>query len=208
MSRPCRRLFLSAFFVILGAAATPILGDEPLPPLLAPHFQPPSEFSGDFGTFRSPLLFEDGSPVKTAADWPRRRAEIRDKWLKLLGGTFELLPSPQLTFFENEHRENFTQHRVHVDVAAGGRKVEGFLLVPDGEGPFPAVFIPFYEPQSSIGLGKPDTLGAIDFGLQLTRRGFVTLSIGTPGELERKSNDTRGLLIAVGDDDRRQPLGY
>lgn len=55
---------------------------------------------------------------------------------------------------------------------------EGWLLVPDGYGPFPAVLVVFYEPETSIGLGKKPGL---DFGLQLARRGFVTLSIGTPG---------------------------
>jgi hypothetical protein len=70
------------------------------------------------------------------------------------------------------------------------------------------VIVPFYEPQSSIGLGKPETHGTYDFGNQLTRRGFVTLSIGTPGQIEKQSNDTRKLLTEIGDDDQRQPLGY
>src|SRR5262245_3624016 len=43
-------------------------------------FQPPTEYAGDLGTFRSPLKFYDGSPVKTPAEWPRRRAEIREAW--------------------------------------------------------------------------------------------------------------------------------
>src|SRR5690348_13343513 len=93
---------LPAFTFILGSAATPIWSEEPLPPLLAPHFHAPAEFSGDFGTYRSPLLFEDGSQVKSAADWTRRRVEIRNKWLAMLGGDFELLPSPQMKFFESE----------------------------------------------------------------------------------------------------------
>jgi hypothetical protein len=41
----------------------------------------------------------------------------------------------------------------------------------------PAVIVPFYEPETSIGLGKP----LLDFAYQLTKRGFVTLSIGSPG---------------------------
>ena len=202
------RLLLGCCISILSLSAGPTCGEETAAAkLLAPHFAPPAEFA-DLGTFRSPLLFEDGTPVKSAADWTRRRAEILAKWQKLLGGTFERLPSPQIEFISKERRENFTEHKVRVDVAAGGRKVDGYLLVPDGAGPFPAVFIPFYEPLTSIGLGKPDTIGAIDFGKQLTRRGFVTLSIGTPGEIERKSNDTRGLLVGIGEDDKRQPLGY
>src|SRR5436189_5037177 len=91
---------LSALIFILGGAATPILGDAPLPASLAPYFRPPAEFAGDFGSFRSPLLFEDGTEVKSTADWTRRREEIRNKWLTMLGGSFELLPSPKLTFFE------------------------------------------------------------------------------------------------------------
>ena len=35
---------------------------------IAPHFLPPSEFEGEFGDYRSPLQFSDGSTVKTAAE--------------------------------------------------------------------------------------------------------------------------------------------
>jgi len=48
------------------------------------------------------------------------------------------------------------------------------LLVPDGSGPFPAAVVPYYEPDTGAGLGKE----LRDFGYQLTKRGFVTLSIG------------------------------
>ncbi len=44
---------------------------------LAPFFHPPAELANDMGAYRSPLLFRDGSPVRTAADWDRRRREIR-----------------------------------------------------------------------------------------------------------------------------------
>lgn len=194
-------------YFILGSAATPTFGEAPLPTSIAPYLAPPNEYRDDFGTYRSPLAFDDDTPVETADDWQRRRAKILAKWRKMLGGSFELLPSPQIEVREKERRENFTQHKVVVDVAAG-KKVEGYLLVPNGEGPFPAVFVPFYEPETSIGRGKPDTLGAIDFGLQLTRRGFVTLSIGTPDKLETGSDDTRKLLVGIGDQMQRQPLGY
>ncbi|MEM4693159.1 MAG: sialidase, partial [Nitrososphaerota archaeon] len=52
------------------------------------------------------------------------------------------------------------------------------LLVPERPGRLPAVVVPYYEPESSVGLAK---MGLRDFGLQLARRGFVTLSIGSPG---------------------------
>jgi len=49
------------------------------------------------------------------------------------------------------------------------------VLVPDGKGKKPAVITVFYEPETSIGLNKP----YVDFALQLVRRGFITLSVGT-----------------------------
>jgi hypothetical protein len=42
--------------------------------------------------------------------------------------------------------------------------------------------------------------------LQLVRRGFVTLSIGTPGSFESIGKDTRQLLVDAGAQARRQPL--
>ena len=45
-------------------------------PDLAPLFRPPASFQGKLGSYRSPLIFDDGSPVRSAAEWPRRRAEI------------------------------------------------------------------------------------------------------------------------------------
>jgi len=74
-------------------------------------------------------------------------------------------------------RERFTQERVRLEIAPS-QFGEGWLLTPDGKGPFPAVLVVYYEPETSVGLGKEKLR---DFAYQLTRRGFVTLSIGTPG---------------------------
>ena len=49
------------------------------------------------------------------------------------------------------------------------------MLIPEGEGKRPAVVVVYYEPETAIGLGKPHR----DFAYQLTKLGFVTLSIGT-----------------------------
>ncbi len=62
-------------------------------------------------------------------------------------------------------------------------QTEGYLLVPDKEGKKPAVITTFYEPETAIGLGgKPYR----DFAYQLTKRGFVTLSIGTTKTTENR----------------------
>jgi hypothetical protein len=52
---------------------------------------------------------------------------------------------------------------------------DAYLLVPDGDGPFPAVLVVYYEAKTGIGLGKS---ALRDFAYQLAKRGFVTLSLG------------------------------
>jgi hypothetical protein len=92
-----------------------------------------------------------------------------------------------------------------VQISNDGKQAEGYLLVPKGDGPFPAVFVPFYEPETSIGEGKKGQ-GTHDYGLQLVKRGMVTLSIGTPGSYENIGVETRELLTQAGKEQRRQPL--
>jgi hypothetical protein len=96
---------------------------------------------------------------------------------------------------------------VHVQISPEGKLADGYLLMPLGNGPFPAVLVPFYEPLTSIGEGPQGKgRGTHDYGLQLVQRGFVTLSIGTPGSVERIGLETRQLLVEAGVEQRRQPL--
>ncbi len=166
----CALLFGCCSFKAVAAEAT-------FPSELAPYFQPPAEFAGKLGDYRSPLKFHDGTAVKTAAEWPKRRAELLAKWQEVMGPWPELVANPKLEILSTTNRENFIQHRVKVQYGATQFQ-EGYLLMPKGKGKFPAVLVPFYEPETSVGLaGKP----LRDFALQLTKRGFVTLSIGSPG---------------------------
>ncbi|MCS7047321.1 MAG: hypothetical protein NZO58_13260, partial [Gemmataceae bacterium] len=174
---------------------------------LAPFTQPPPEFAGKFGPYQSPLKFADGSVVKTPADWKRRRAEIFKTWTERLGPWPPLSAKPVVKKLETVERDGYTEHRVQVQAAPNGQWVDGYLLVPKGPGPFPAVVVPFYEPLTSIGRGpKGRGVGTHDYGLQLVKRGFVTLSIGTPGSLDPLGGDTREALTKAGAELRRQPL--
>jgi dienelactone hydrolase len=141
-------------------------------------FQPPAEFADQFGAYRSPLVFDDGTRVKTAADWPRRRAEILQQWNELMGPWPPVLEKPKVEVLSSTNRDDFTQQRVRLELAPE-QTSEGWLLKPPGAGPFPAVLVVYYEPETSVGLNPKQPLR--DFAIQLTRRGFVTLSIGTPG---------------------------
>lgn len=194
------------------AALTTAPGQEPaarerLWKKLEPYAQPPDEFAGKFGPYRSPLKFADNSLARTPLEWARRREEIQKTWHKRLGSWPPLVEKPTVKKVETVERDGWTQHKVQVQVHPDGKSVDGYLLIPKGRGPFPAVVVPFYEPLTSIGQGpKGRGVGTHDYGLQLVKRGFVTLSIGTPGSLDNLGGDTREALVKAGNQTRRQPL--
>jgi len=151
-------------------------GTNNIPRQIAPFFSPPQELAHDFGQYRSFLRFHDGSPVKTQEDWQKRRYEILKTWHGLMGAWPPLIKEPKIEYLTKELREDFTQHQVRVEIAPEQQTVNGYLLVPDGTRLFPAMLVVYYDAETAAGLGKE----LRDFGYQLTRRGFVTLSIGTP----------------------------
>ncbi len=195
-------MILAACFLSLLQIAS-LSNAATIPENIKSSFAPPTQYANDFGSYKSPLVFNDGTPVKTPADWQKRRAEILAPWRHLLGSWPPLLDQPKVQYLEQQHRDNFTQHKVTVEIAPGSQTVAGYLLVPDAnnqradsirnhvtpdadpgpksairnkEARFPAVLVVFYDPETAVGLGKPMR----DFGAQLAKRGFVVLSIGTP----------------------------
>jgi len=200
-------IVVTAALIALGPAAA---GDsqtdhDVLWQRLEKYFQPPAEFAGQPGPYRSPLRFADGTAVNTREEWARRRAEILGTWHRRLGGWAPLVEQPEVKQLETVERGGYTRHHIRVQVSSEGDVADGYLLIPPGSGPFPAVLVPFYEPLTSIGEGK-NGRDTHDYGLQLVRRGFVTLSVGTPGPGDRIGLDTAGLLVEAGIRERRQPL--
>jgi dienelactone hydrolase len=205
----CVRLLGLAFIVgfVIAIPAQQPASSEALWKKLEPFAKPPEQFAGKFGNYRSPLKFADGSMVKTPADWVKRRDEISKTWRKRLGAWPPLVERPVVKKSAKVERDGYTEYKVQVQASPNGQWVDGYLLIPNGKGPFPAVVVPFYEPLTSIGQGdKGRGVGTHDYGLQLVKRGFVTLSIGTPGSLDKLGGDTREALIKVGEELRRQPL--
>ena len=144
-----------------------------------PFFTPPAEWRGKFGKYRSPLMFNDGTKVKTPADWARRRAEIRGDWMRLMGPWPNLITDPKVAVLEEKRRENFRQLKVRF-IWTPVESTTGYLLIPTakikGNGKRPAVVTVYYEPESAAGLKENPFR---DYALQLARRGFVALSIGS-----------------------------
>ncbi|MCY2987771.1 MAG: sialidase [Planctomycetota bacterium] len=210
-SRGCRSRGLLVLGVVVATcgSANVRAADSPtresLERRLEQYYEPPAAWAGQFGPYRSPLKFADGTLVKSPEDWSRRRAEILTTWQRRLGPWPPLVERPAVTRLETVQREGYVQYHVQVQISPEGRLADGYLLVPAGSGPFPAVLVPFYEPLTSIGQGAKGH-GTHDYGLQLVRRGFVTLSIGTPGSVEKIGLDTRQLLVEAGVQQRRQPL--
>ena len=145
---------------------------------LAPFFQPPAEYAGDFGKFRSPLRFDDGRSVATPEDWKKRRAEILKTWHAAMGAWPPLVEKPTIEYLETQSHDGYTQQRIRVQVAPDRKSDDAYLLTPAGRGPFPAVIVVFYDGLTGLGggrgAGKP-----YDFARQLVARGFVTLSFGS-----------------------------
>lgn len=188
------RSLLSLFFaggcLSLLAAAEPTAADKEAAAIyekLAPHFQPPAELAKDLGGYKSPLKFYDGTPVKDAADWQRRRQEILKKWHDLMGPWPAPIAKPKVEYLAKEVRDGLTQHHLKIEVAPGKFTDDCYLLVPEGKGPFPAVVVVFYDAKTGIGLGKgPER----DFALQLAKRGFVALSLGSTPETYYPNKET------------------
>ncbi len=173
--------------------------DQPTAPSVIQAFlQPPAEYEGKFGDYRSVLKFDDGSPVRTPQDWLRRRAEILRYWHGVMGAWPALVEKPQIKYQEKEQVKNFTRHKVEIEVIPGRLVGPQYLLIPDGQGPFPAVVITWYNSTDSAGL-NPKVRDKFDFGYQLAQRGFVTLCVGNVGSADPRIVDGKAGV---------QPLSY
>lgn len=142
----------------------------------------PDEFNNKHGEYRSPLKFYNGQVVNSPEDWKIRRVEILNRWNEMMGYWPPLISNQDLQILETIHKENYTQHHIRF-YWTPDEQTDGYLLIPDGNGVKPAVVTVYYEPETAVGMGKPNR----DFAYQLTKRGFVTLSIGTTKATQAKT---------------------
>jgi hypothetical protein len=146
-------------------------------------FVPPVVYKNDFGTYRSPLLNQDGSKITQAKDWSAQRAKISAKWHGQMGSWPPLITDQPLQILDTMAKDGFTQHTILLQWTPN-EVTRGYLLVPNQKGKKPAVITLYYEPETAI--GESDNPNR-DFALQLARRGFMTLSLGTTEATEAKT---------------------
>lgn len=185
----------AGMFVLAALTLAGEPDSKAIPDTLKAAFTPPADLAEDLGDYKSPLRFDDGRPVRTAADWQKRRQEIRATWHKFMGEWPPVLAKPKLEYLKKEQRDGYTQCHVRIEVAPGKMTDDAYLLIPAGTGPFPAVVVVFYDAKTGIGAGKSPYR---DFAAQLAQRGFVTLSLGSPPASYYPSPDNVQL----------QPLSY
>lgn len=165
---------------------------------IGPYFSPPPRLIEKTEGYPSVLNSQEKAKVSSKNQWLTRRKEIQSRWQEWLGQWPPSNKKQQLQVLESTVRENFVQQKVRFQWSPK-EATTGYLLIPDGSGPHPAVVTVFYEPETAIGLGKPN----LDFALQLTRRGFVTLSLGTT---QATANQTYAIYHPTIDQVTVQPL--
>ncbi|MDN3688829.1 GDSL-type esterase/lipase family protein [Cyclobacterium jeungdonense] len=165
---------------------------------LAPYFSIPYVYEEVEGNFSDPFVFDDGHVVTDLADWKERRKEILQKWHGMMGKWPEMNTQPTFEILDTKEKEYFVQKKIRFEWVPG-QWTEGYLLLPYGAKNRPAVVTVYYEPETAIGEGKPNR----DFALQLAKRGFVTLSLGTTATTE---NQTYSIYYPHIDSATVQPL--
>ncbi len=145
-------------------------------PVIEPFFSTPAAFENDFGAYPTLLTNPVHGAITTPAEWQAHRTGLRAFWMNTIGPWPAELTHPQSEIKETETTpEGITRHKIEVELQLG-RRVTGYLLIPPGTGPFPAVVDFWYFPAESAGIGVSSN-GSVDFSWQLAKRGFVALAI-------------------------------
>lgn len=126
-----RRAFLARSAAALsGASLARFAAFADDVPWLADVQHPPATPSNvDVGYFEPLLVSGDGSPIATLAQWNKRRAAIRERWLTFLGPMPERSPVKLATVSE-DRPEGCRRVRVRYECEPGV-SVDGYLLYPE-----------------------------------------------------------------------------
>src|SRR5262249_31053951 len=126
-----------------------------------------------------PLLTVDDKKITTMAEWEKVRSGLREAWMGHLGKPPATPGRLDARLEKTETLDGYTGQLVSF-ASEGDDRIRAYLLIPDGlvkEQKLPAVVV-FHETtrdtlKQPVGLGEKQDLA---LALQLTRRGYVTLS--------------------------------
>ena len=129
---------------------------------------PPSLLSAD-DPLPDPLVMKDGTPVKTAAQWDARRAEMLEDILAIQYGHMPAeTPEVQVVKVRDYRMRSEYTRRRRAEIATGPNqeiKIRVVMKLPkQGKGPFPVIV--------KIGHGHPDEEG-------VNKRGYAIASFNT-----------------------------
>ena len=151
---------------------------------IASYFSIPDKYKLDSGEYSSPLFFENGKKISTKSQWLERRKEILNYWNGMMGKWPPLLKDQKFLILKSERRGDIMQYTIRFKWTPN-EFTNGYLLVPVKKGKLPAVITVYYEPETLI--GRNDNAPNRDFALQLSKRGFITLALGTPEATKNKT---------------------
>lgn len=124
------------------------------------------------------VLHRDGPFPLPATAWLRSRDEVMGRWLDVLGA---LPAAVEPTYQVTDEATETTHRRMRIEYPTGdGDRVPAFLLVPPGDGPFPAVVA--LHPTAEAGKADVATRDGRDgrrYGVELVERGYVVLAPDT-----------------------------
>jgi hypothetical protein len=135
-------------------------------------------------------------PVKTAADWARRRQHVLDGMQEAMGDLPDRtnLPPFDVQVLEQMKAESFERRKVSMVVEEGDR-LNAYLFIPSGlkEGQKVAAMLALHPTNR---LGKMPTAGVSEspmpYGLELAERGYVVLVPDYPSMGEEVDYDFQG----------------
>lgn len=150
------------------------------------------------------LVYQDSAgnshPVKTIADWQRRRRDILSAMQLVMGPLPDRarLPVLDVKVHETVKLDGYERRRISFTTEPGDRAL-GYLLVPNGAKRLPAVLCCHQTNKAGgaepVGLAGPDY---VYYAKELAERGYVTLAIDYPNFGEYKFDPyTRGYASAT-----------
>lgn len=177
MSQPLR--IVTLLFVLSSILATAVRGEETksVPPAILGLKV--------INQLPDPFLMNDGSRVKTKEDWARRRAELREMFLKYEYGhvpaeTTEVKATPSADSPANSNEKRYT-----LSLGPGGKiSVPLILTLPEGKGPFPIII------KGDLCWGRVKE----PIVKQVTGRGYILAEFDRTAIAPDKNDRTQGAL--------------